>query len=93
MTKENADFSKAQLDRARLVEALSELYHLLENYAPTWYTQAHHKKAEDALHATNSGDNAKKKLKDRPTIIHPNNGCATKCSGTSISARKTSFGL
>jgi hypothetical protein len=37
-------------DRARLVEALSELHNLLEEYSPSWYTEEHHRKAEAALH-------------------------------------------
>jgi hypothetical protein len=56
MPQENADSSKAQLDHARLVEVLSELYTLLEHYAPTWYTQAHHEKAEAALRAVKGED-------------------------------------
>ena len=40
----------AALDRMRLIDALSDLYDLLEKYAPAWYTQAHHAKAEFALH-------------------------------------------
>ncbi len=43
--------SEAELDRARLVEALAELHNLLEEYAPTWYTQEHHEKAMSALQA------------------------------------------
>ena len=42
--------SEAQLDRTGLIDALSELYDLLEKYAPAWYTQAHHAKAESALY-------------------------------------------
>ena len=41
--------SMADLDRARLVDALSELHDLLEEYAPSWYTQEHHEKAVAAL--------------------------------------------
>jgi len=37
-------------ERTRLVEALSELQDLLEEYAPSWYTEKHHRKAESALH-------------------------------------------
>jgi hypothetical protein len=39
--------AKAQL--ARATDALAELYQLLEDYAPTWYSEHHHKKAESAL--------------------------------------------
>jgi hypothetical protein len=42
--------SEAELDRARLVGVLSELQDLLEQYAPTWYTEEHHEKAMAALH-------------------------------------------
>ena len=31
-------------------EALAELIELLEDYAPTWYTEEHHKRALAALH-------------------------------------------
>jgi len=37
-------------ERKRLAEALSELQDLLEEYAPSWYTEKHHRKAESALH-------------------------------------------
>lgn len=40
---------KEQLERDQLIEALSELYSLLERYAPAWYTRAHHEKAQAAL--------------------------------------------
>ncbi len=40
----------SQSERARLVEALSDLHDLLEEYAPSWYTEEHHRKAESALH-------------------------------------------
>ena len=33
----------------QLREALKMLYDLLEAYAPVWYTEEHHDKAEDAL--------------------------------------------
>ena len=33
----------------RLAEALEDLYELLEEYAPAWYTQEHREKAEAAL--------------------------------------------
>ena len=41
---------EGELDRGRLVEALSELHDLLEEYAPYWYTEEHHEKAMAALH-------------------------------------------
>jgi len=37
-------------ERKRLVEVLSELHNLLEDYAPTWYTKEHHRRVELALH-------------------------------------------
>lgn len=43
----------------RVLEALSDLHELLEEYAPSWYTEEHHRKAESALHpkkALNGGD-------------------------------------
>jgi hypothetical protein len=43
--------SKEQSDRTHLIEALTELYNLLELYAPAWYTKANHDKAEGALRA------------------------------------------
>jgi hypothetical protein len=30
-------------------DALRELYELLETYAPSWYTEGHHDRAESAL--------------------------------------------
>ena len=38
-------------ERALLIEALSDLHSLLEEYAPAWYTEEHHHKAESALHS------------------------------------------
>jgi hypothetical protein len=34
-----------------VIEALADLYHLLENYAPSWYKKEHHEKAAAALFA------------------------------------------
>jgi len=42
---------EGELDRARLVDALSELHDLLEEYAPSWYTEEHHDKAMAAMQA------------------------------------------
>ena len=47
--------SEVELDRARLVEALSELHDLLDEYAPSWYTQEHHEEAMAALHPLRKG--------------------------------------
>lgn len=33
----------------RLSEALKDLYELLEEYSPAWYTEEHHEKARAAL--------------------------------------------
>jgi hypothetical protein len=41
--------SSAQTNSARVVEALADLYHLLEEYGPSWYTEEHRRKAEVAL--------------------------------------------
>jgi hypothetical protein len=37
------------IDKAAAVEALAELYELLEEYAPTWYSEELHHRAEAAL--------------------------------------------
>jgi len=37
-------------ERKHLREVLSELRDLLEDYAPAWYTEEHHRKVESALH-------------------------------------------
>lgn len=42
---------KTPSERARLIEVLSELQDLLEDYSPTWYTEEHHRKIQSALHA------------------------------------------
>jgi hypothetical protein len=38
-----------ELHPEELRDALTDLYGLLEDYAPTWYSQEHRKKAEKAL--------------------------------------------
>jgi hypothetical protein len=38
-----------KLQLARAADVLAELYELLEKYAPTWYTQHHHEKADSVL--------------------------------------------
>lgn len=40
----------------RLKEALTDLHELLEQYTPTWYTQAHRDKAKLALSLFNRRD-------------------------------------
>jgi hypothetical protein len=58
----NAQVSKAppfrkslpsEFDPQELLDALSDLYGLLEDYAPSWYTQEYRERAEGALHLTN----------------------------------------
>ena len=39
----------------KFAEALSDLYNLLEQYAPTWYTQAHREKARATLRLAKGG--------------------------------------
>jgi hypothetical protein len=43
------DASGMSLQLTRGAEALAELYELLEEYAPSWYRQQHHERAESAL--------------------------------------------
>jgi len=38
-------------EHKRLVEALSELRNLVEQYSPSWYTEEHHRRVELALHS------------------------------------------
>jgi hypothetical protein len=47
MSTDDARYLSAQIQELR--EALRMLYDLLENYAPPWYTEEHHNKAENAL--------------------------------------------
>ena len=39
-----------EAERAHLIDALSDLHNLLEDFSPTWYTQRYRDKAESALH-------------------------------------------
>jgi hypothetical protein len=41
--------TEKELQLAQLENAFAELYHLLEQYAPVWYTQEQHDKARWAL--------------------------------------------
>jgi hypothetical protein len=41
--------TEMEMQLAQLAKACAELYHLLELYAPVWYTQEQHDKAEWAL--------------------------------------------
>jgi hypothetical protein len=36
-------------DRVLLTKAFTEIYELLEEYAPPWYTQEHHERVKAAL--------------------------------------------
>ena len=38
------------LDQAQVIEVLTELYILIEQYAPAWYAQERHEKIARALH-------------------------------------------
>ena len=42
-------FPHSESTEERVVRALTLLYELLEQYAPSWYTQKHHEIAEAAL--------------------------------------------
>jgi len=44
--------NESAAERTLLIEALSDLHNLLEEYAPAWYTEEHHRKAESALRAS-----------------------------------------
>lgn len=41
--------SQLERHRTQLAEALRELYQLLEEYGPAWYTKDHHERAAFAL--------------------------------------------
>ena len=47
MSLDDAEIRAAEVLKLR--EALKILYDLLEEYAPSWYTEEHHDKAEAAL--------------------------------------------
>jgi hypothetical protein len=38
-----------EMDKAAAIEALAELYELLEDYGPSWYSEELHHRAEAAL--------------------------------------------
>ena len=42
-------------DPDRLIDVLSELRNLLDEYAPSWYTEKHHQEIESALHPPKRG--------------------------------------
>ena len=41
--------SEMERDRVLLTKVLTEIYELLEEYAPPWYTQQHHDRVKAAL--------------------------------------------
>jgi hypothetical protein len=43
--------TEMELDRQKAIEVLGELYNLLEDYGPTWYSEELHCQAEAALRA------------------------------------------
>ena len=43
--------ANCQAQFASFVEAFQEMFNLLEEYAPTWYTEEHHRRAVAALGA------------------------------------------
>jgi len=45
------DHHEVTAEHKRLVEALSELRNLVEEYSPSWYTKEHHRRVEIALHS------------------------------------------
>jgi hypothetical protein len=52
MSTDDARYLSAQIQELR--EALRMLYELLETYAPEWYTEEHHNRAEAALRSLKS---------------------------------------
>jgi len=43
--------TELELDRVEAIKVLCELYNLLEDYGPTWYSEGLHNRAEAALRA------------------------------------------
>jgi hypothetical protein len=52
MSLDDAEHRAAEVLKLR--EALKTMYDLLEEYAPSWYTEEHHEKAEAALRFVNN---------------------------------------
>lgn len=48
-TKPWQDVAEMEVQLSRATDALSELYELLEEYGPRWYTQAQEERAESTL--------------------------------------------
>jgi hypothetical protein len=57
MSPDDAKYLSAEVLELR--EALKMLYDLLEAYAPAWYTEEHHNKAQAALHSVESDRSSK----------------------------------
>ena len=55
MSMHDEDLLAAEVMKLR--EALKMLYDLLEEYAPAWYTEEYHDKAEAALRIVKSDEN------------------------------------
>jgi len=49
--KQMNEASEMRLQLRQLANALAEVYELLEDYAPTWYTSHHQERVESALRA------------------------------------------
>jgi hypothetical protein len=49
--------NELQLQRTLLTEVLEELYLLLEDYAPAWYTEFHHERAKAVLASMRKSEN------------------------------------
>ena len=47
--KQTNEASEMRLQLRHLANALTEVYELLEDYAPTWYTLHHQERVESAL--------------------------------------------
>jgi len=47
--KQTNEASEMRLELRHLANALAEVYELLEDYAPTWYTSHHQERVESAL--------------------------------------------
>lgn len=50
--------TELELQRAQLTEVLEEMFLLLEEYAPTWYTERHHDDVETVLNRVRGSDRA-----------------------------------
>jgi hypothetical protein len=59
-----------ELQRTRIAEALRELYELLEEYAPAWYTEDRHERAKSALQLLTGSD----RLPSPNGLLHARNG-------------------